>query len=168
MNDLRRLNDLRATARGSYYCCRREIALVTDTRLRAALERSAFARWRLARSIDAFLVSQPAEDPSRLGPTLRDLAQCLALRARGALATDRNRHGLRWLARDSAQLRHAVEICRALTWSLEVSDFLSARLEEMKQVQRMVTGLMAAVPASTRAAPSSTRALPESQTLATT
>jgi hypothetical protein len=161
MNDVRRLNELRNEVRASYYCCRREIALVGDPRLRIALERGALARWRLARSIDAYLVSQPAESRSRLRPTLRDLAQVLALRARGALATDRDLHGLRWLAADSARLRHAVEISRALTWSLDVSDFLSARLEELRQVQRTVNGLIAAVPTRSREAP-------EPQGLATT
>jgi hypothetical protein len=161
MNDVRRLNELRREARASYYCCRREIALVTDPRLRAVLERSAFARWRLARSIDAYLVSQPAEDRSRLRPTLGDLAQCLALHARTALSNDPDLHGLRWLADDSARLRHSVEICRALTWSLPVSDFLSARLDELKQVQRTVAGLVPAMPERTRRAP-------EPQSLATT
>ena len=152
MNDLRRLNDLRAKVRASYYCCRRELTLVSDTRLRSTLERAAFARWRLARSIDTYLVSQPAEDHSRLAPTLRDLASCVTLKLRSALSTDRNLHGLHWLAEDSARLRHAVEISRALTWSLDVSDFLTARLEELKQVQRSVSGLIATVPGSTHAA----------------
>jgi len=160
MNDLRRLNDLRAKVRASYYCCRRELALVGDARLRSTLERAAFARWRLARSIDAYLVSQPAEDRSRLAPTLRDLAACMTLRARSALASDRDLHGLHWLSDDSARLRHAVEISRALTWSLDVSDFLSARLDELKQVQRSVSGLIATVPGNTRAAT-------EARTLAT-
>ena len=141
---------------------------MSDVRLRAALERGAFARWRLARSIDAFLVSQPAEDTSRLKPTLRDLAHCFALRARAALATDRDLYGLRWLARDSARLRHAVEICRALTWSLEVSDFLSARLVELKQVQRTASGLMTSMPAAGRALPADPRAAADPHTLATT
>jgi len=163
MNDMRRLNELRREVRASYYCCRREIALVTDPRLRATLERSAFARWRLARSIDAYLVSQPAEDRSRLEPTLGDLAQCLVLRARTALSSNPDLHGLRWLADDSARLRHSVEICRALTWSLPVSDFLSARLDELKQVQRTVAALVPAMPARAR-----TRSAPEPQSLATT
>lgn len=161
MNDMRRLNELRREVRASYYCCRRQIALVTDPRLRAALERGAFARWRLARSIDAFLVSQPAEDRSQLEPTLGDLAQCLVLRARAALSNDADLQGLLWLVDDSARLRHSVEISRALTWSLHVSDFLSARLDELKQVQRAVAALVPAMPARTRSAP-------EPQSLATT
>lgn len=161
MNDVRRLNELRREVRASYYCCRRQIALVTDPRLRATLERAAFARWRLARSIDAFLVSQPAEDRSQLEPTLGDLVQCLALRARAALSSDADLQGLRWLADDSARLRHSVEISRALTWSLQVSDFLSARLDELKQVQRAVAALVPATPAHGRNAP-------EPQSLATT
>jgi hypothetical protein len=162
MNDMRRLNELRNQVRASYYCCRRELALVSDPRLRAVLERAAFARWRLARSIDAYLVSQPAESRSHLHPTLRDLGACLALRAQAALASNRDLHGLRWLADDSARLRHAVEISRALTWSLDVSDFLSVRLDELKQVQRSVAGLMAAVPGRSRTT------APESQGLAMT
>jgi hypothetical protein len=161
MNDVRRLNELRREARASYYCCRRQIALVTDPRLRATLERGAFARWRLARSIDAFLVSQPAEGRSQLEPTLGDLAQCLMVRARAALSSDRDLQGLRWLADDSARLRHSVEISRALTWSLSISDFLSARLDELKQVQRAVTALAPALPERSRTAP-------EPQSLATT
>ena len=150
MNDLRRLNELRTGVRASYYACRRGFPRVTDARLRAVLEDAALTRWRLARSIDAFLVSQPAEEHSRLGATPVDLAHCLALRARTALASDRNLYGLRWLASDSAQLRHAVEICRALSWSLEVSDFLSARLVELKQVQCTANGLLATMPTRRR------------------
>lgn len=112
MNDLRRLNDLRAQARASYYCCRREIRLAGDIRLRNTLEHAAFARWRLARSIDAYLVSLSAGGRSRLAPTLRDRASRLALQAGAALAPDRDLHGLHWLADDCARLRHTVEICR--------------------------------------------------------
>jgi len=163
MNDVRRLNELRREARASYYCCRRQVALVTEPLLRAALERGAFARWRLARSIDTYLVAQPAEGRSRLEPTLGDFAQCLVLRARTALSNDPDLHGLRWLADDSAQLRHSVEISRGLTWSLHVSDFLSARLDELKQVQRTVAALEVAMPARSR-----THGAPEPQSLATT
>jgi hypothetical protein len=150
MNDERRLKDLRAAARASYYCCRREIALVSDARLRAVLEDGAQVRWRLARSIDAFLVSQPAPQRSRLDPTLRDFAACLALQARASLASDPDLQGLRWFAADSAQLRHAVEICRALTWSLQISDLLTAGRSELKQVQNAVAGLVATVPGGLR------------------
>jgi hypothetical protein len=79
------------------------------------------------------------------------------------MSGDADLQGLRWLADDSARLRHSVEICRALTWSLHVSDFLSARLDELKQVQRAVDALAPAMPARDR-----TRRAPEPQSLATT
>jgi hypothetical protein len=141
-NDIRRMIELRSEVRASYYRCRRELRLASDARLRKLLERSAFVRWRLARSIDGFIAAQPA-GASRLSPTLRDLASSLALQARGAMAADRSLPVLRWLADDTAQLRHAVEICRATTVSLAISDLLGERLEELKPVQRAVEGLIA-------------------------
>jgi len=142
MIDLRRLNDLRTRARTSFYCCQRTVALVADPRLRELLGRAAGARWRLVQSIDAFLVSQPAAPRSRLELTWHDRGACLSQRLRAALATHRDLHGLRWLVQDSTRLRHAVEICRGLSWSLEVSDFLSASLVELRQVQRSTHGLV--------------------------
>jgi hypothetical protein len=141
-NDVRRMMELRSEVRASYYRCRRELRLASDARLRRLLERSAFVRWRLARSIDGFIAAQPA-GASRLRPTLGDLASSLALQARDALAGDRSLPVLRWLADDTAQLRHAVEICRATTVSLAISDLLGERLEELKPVQRGVEGLIA-------------------------
>ncbi|MCU0760160.1 MAG: hypothetical protein MUF07_13315 [Steroidobacteraceae bacterium] len=141
-NDVRRMIELRSEVRASYYRCRRELHQAGDTRLRALLERSAFVRWRLARSIDAYIASQPA-GASRLRPTLLDLAASLALQARDVMAGDRSLPVLRWLAEDTAQLRHSVEICRATTVSLVISDLLGERLEELKPVQRAVEGLIA-------------------------
>lgn len=168
MNDVRRLNDLRAEARASYYNCRRAISFVNDTGLRDALERGAFARWRLARSIDAFLSSQPAPDRSRLEPTLRDVVNGLVLQLRAALATDRNLEALHWLASDSKDLRRAVEWCRSLTGSLEVSDFLGTRLAELKQVQRAAAGLGTTTDANAGTATRGAGAGSGSRTLATT
>lgn len=141
-NDVQRMIELRSEVRASYYRCRREMRLAGDARLRRLLERSALVRWCLARSIDGFIAAQPA-GASRLRPTLRDLAAGLALQARGALAADRSLPVLRWLADDTAQLRHAVELCRATTLSLAISDLLGERLEELKPVQAAVGGLIA-------------------------
>jgi hypothetical protein len=141
-NDVRRMIELRSEVRASYYRCRREMQLAHDARLRRLLERSAFVRWRLARSIDGFIAAQPA-GASRLRPTLRDLGAGLALQARGALAADRSLPVLRWLADDTAQLRQAVELCRATTLSLAISDLLGERLEELQPVQAEVAGLAA-------------------------
>jgi len=142
-NDVQRMIELRSEVRASYYRCRHEMRLASDARLRRLLERSAFVRWRLARSIDGFIAAQPT-GASRLRPTLRDLAASLALQARGALlAADRSLPVLRWLADDTAQLRHAVELCRATTLSLVISDLLGERLEELKPVQAAVGGMIA-------------------------
>ena len=141
MDDIRRLNDLRARARTGFYCCRHATTRLGDPRLQATFQHAAAARWRLARALDAFLTSQPWEDRSRLAPTPYDRLACLLRRGRAALAFDRDRDALRWLATDAARLRHAVEICRGLSWSLEISDLLTPRLDELKQLQRGIASL---------------------------
>lgn len=140
--DVQRMSALRSDVRASYYRCRRELQLTQDARLARLLERGALVRWRLVRSIDGFLAAQPA-GASRLRPTLRDLARVLAIQARDAVAGDRRLPVLRWLAEDTAQLGHAVEICRATTHSLAISDLLGERLEELKPLQRALDGLLA-------------------------
>ena len=136
MDDIRRLNALRARARASHYRIRAAFADVRDERLRDVLEEAAGARWHLARAIDDFLTSQPWEDHSRLAATSSDRLGCVVQQLRGAFTIDRERQALQWLLDDTATLRHDVEICRALSWSLEVSDLLTPRLEELKQAQR--------------------------------
>ncbi|MCC6171983.1 MAG: hypothetical protein IT481_08130 [Gammaproteobacteria bacterium] len=141
MDDIRRLTALRARARAGFYCCQYATTRLVDTRLRATFEQAAAARWRLARALDTFLTSQPWEDRSRLAPTPYDRLARLLRCGRAALALDRDRNALRWLAADAARLRHAVEICRGLSWSLEISDLLTPRLDELKQAQRAIAGL---------------------------
>ncbi len=148
MDDIRRLKALRAQARASYYCCQRAANLAAEGPMRATIEQAAAVRWRLARAIDTFLTSQPWEDHSRLTRTLRDRATCLRRRLRALLVLDRERHALRWIATDSAALRHAIEISRGLSWSLEISDLLTPRLEEIKQLQRAIATLQS--PSATR------------------
>ena len=143
MQNIRRLNALRAQARASFYCCQCAASRVGDAQLREILGQSASARWRLAQAIDVFLTSQPWEDHSRLASTLRDRLACLRRRLRALLVLDRDHHALRWLADDAAALRHAVEICRGLSWSLEISDLLTPRLEDIKQAQRATMELEA-------------------------
>ena len=148
MDDIRRLKALRAKARASYYCCLRAASLAAAGPMRETIEQAAAVRWRLARAIDTYLTSQPWEDHSRLGRTLRDRATCLGRRLRAMLVRDRDRHALRWIAADSADLRHAIEISRGLSWSLEISDLLTPRLEEIRHLQRAIAALQA--PPATR------------------
>ena len=91
------------------------------------------------------MTSQPWEDRSRLAQTLGDKLVCLRRKLRAALVIDRDRHALRWLADDTARLRHGIEICRALSWSLEISDLLTTRLDELKALQRETTQLARAL-----------------------
>ncbi|MCU0760163.1 MAG: hypothetical protein MUF07_13330 [Steroidobacteraceae bacterium] len=141
MDDIRRLNALRARARAGYYRIRAAAAQLHDEALREALEDAAGARWHLARAIDDFLTSQPWEDHSRLAPTSSDRLACLAQRMRASWAIDRDRQVLQWLLDDTAELRHDLEICRSLSWSLEISDLLTPRLDELRQAQRAACAL---------------------------
>jgi hypothetical protein len=141
MDDIRRLNALRARARAGHYRIRAALGQVHDAELREALEAAAGARWDLARSIDDFLTHQPWEDRSRLAPSSTDRLACLAQRLRGAWAIDRERQVLRWLLDDTAGLRHDLEICRSLSWSLEISDLLTPRLDDLRQAQRAAFAL---------------------------
>jgi hypothetical protein len=145
MDDIRRLNALRARARAGHYCCGRAARRAGDARVRELFERTAGSRLRLAAAIDAFLTSQPWEDHSRLAQTSLDRLVCLRRRLRALLVLDRDRHALHWLAADTARLRHGIEICRALSWSLEISDLLTAQLDELKALQRETTQLARAL-----------------------
>lgn len=136
MDDIRRLNALRAQARAGHYCCGRAARRAGDARVRGLLARTAQSRLRLAAAIDTFLTSQPWEDHSRLAQTLPDRLACLRRGLRAVLVLDRDRHALHWLAADTTRLRHDIEICRALSWSLEISDLLTARLDELKALER--------------------------------
>ncbi len=139
--DVRRLTGLRSEVRSGYYRCRREIRLAHDLRLRRLLELSAFVRWRIARSIDGFIATQHA-GVSRMRPSLLDLASSLALQAQGALLADRSLPVLRWLADDTAHLRHSIELCSASSVSLAIVGLLGERLEELKPAQQAVARLL--------------------------
>lgn len=145
MDDIRRLNALRARARAGHYCAGRAAHRAGDARVRELLQRTAQSRLTLAAAIDAFLTSQPWEDRSRLAETFADRLVCLRRKLRAALVLDRDRHALRWLGADTARLRHDIEICRALSWSLEISDLLTTRLDELKLLQRETAQLARAL-----------------------
>jgi len=145
MDDIRRLNALRARARAGHYCCDRAARDAGDPRVRELLQRTAQARLRLAAAIDTFLTSQPWEDHSRLARTFLDRLTCLRRKLRSVLVLDRDRHALHWLAADTARLRHGIEICRALSWSLEISDLLTPHLDELKVLQRETRQLAGAL-----------------------